>query len=279
MSFLVMFFLPCFFQGSWEPLPKAPLHEMDVHLAANPSENLILRFGTGKLYYSSPAQSIWNGRDWVRSIPGVNLPSTEEPLLTYDPVNKGILLFGGARLGKNNYSFSNTTRLWKNGKWTTLRPKTSPSPRYVSSFTTDTKRNKIVFWAGGDSDFVRGRHYANQTWEWDGKDWKGILNPIFPTIRWRGTMGFDPVSGKCLLFGGTTGPFGVSVYLNDLWSWDGKVWREIKKTKGKPWPSVRGWTQRFVFHPKLQRLLLIGGMEKDSKSGWVFHSDTWAWDG
>ena len=266
------------FQGGWEPLHGAAWIEKSVRLASNPVEKTLLRLQDSPNGYSRPDQSIWTGNKWHR-VARIPVEGRQEQVLAYDPVNQGILLFGGGRnLVLSNDKFMGDTWLWRGGKWSLLGPLTSPSPRYYNSFATDTRRKRIVCWDGGDGTMRFGRHFPDQVWEWDGKNWNLIQPKIFPKPRWQGAMTYDPVSGRVLLFGGTGGPFFGSVPLDDLWEWDGKTWTEQKPAPQQPWPLARGWGQRFVYFPKLRKCLLVGGAPSNTQKAFRF-TDTWAWDG
>ncbi len=278
MTILGIMLCATMFQGGWEPLSHAAWIEKSVRLASNPVEKNIVRLQDSPQWYSRPDQSVWTGKRWMR-VPRLPVAGRQEQVLAYDPVNQGLLLFGGGRNPSLKKAlFMGDTWLWKRGKWSLQGPLTSPSPRYYNSYATDLLRKRVVCWDGGDGTFRFGRHFPSEVWEWDGSTWILIKPKKFPKARWMGSMTFDPVSKKILLFGGTGGPFYASVPLKDLWEWDGKTWTEKKPVSQQPWPKARGYGQRFIYHPKLKKCLLVGGAELVHQQRSYF-SDTWAWDG
>jgi hypothetical protein len=81
-----------------------------------------------------------------------------------------------------------------------------------------------------------------------------------------------------LLFGGNRVLFGKtdddSVFLNDLWQWNGKRWKQIDVPDG---PSERA-EAAFAFDDARGRAVLFGGYRR-VKGNMERFGDTWEWDG
>ena len=73
----------------------------------------------------------------------------------------------------------------------------------------------------------------NDTWTWDGTNWKQETPTAVPPARSRSAMAYDPISGVTILFGGETDT-GV---VGDQWSWNGVNWTQL--TPPQPAPSAR----------------------------------------
>ena len=94
-------------------------------------------------------------------------------------------------------------------------------------------------------------------WEWDNARWRRI-EATGPAALGRYAITFDERLGHVVMFGGetNTGP------TNEAWSWDGASWRALSGL-GTP-PSVRR-DGALIYDPKLQRTLMVGGIENDNK--------------
>jgi hypothetical protein len=84
---------------------------------------------------------------------------------------------------------------------------------------------------------------------------------------------YDEVRHVMVLFGGRGGPGGVS--LDETLICDGTSWERVYSSK----PSPRGRHYgRMVFHPHVNRCILVGGMS--AYSGYTyFCQDAWSWGG
>ena len=86
------------------------------------------------------------------------------------------------------------------------------------------------------------------TWTWNGSAWRAEHPAASPPPAEGGSLVYDGVSGKLLLFGGepiatfkpsspATQPPGVPVS-DELWAWDGSTWTQLAGAKASPVPSL-----------------------------------------
>ena len=54
---------------------------------------------------------------------------------------------------------------------------------------------------------------TNDTWEWDGNDWRSFAPATAPSPRYGPALAYDAARGRVVLFGGTDGNFGLA----DTW--------------------------------------------------------------
>jgi hypothetical protein len=137
----------------------------------------------------------------------------------------------------------------------------SPSARVTGAMVYDAARGRVVLF-GGD--------FTNETWEYDGSDWRSIETPVAPPRRGRHAMAYDELHRETILFGGQTFT-GTEPVLADTWIYDGASWREAPGA-GPPARSGHAMT----YDAALERVILFGGDAAD------FHTrlfDTWEWDG
>ena len=76
-----------------------------------------------------------------------------------------------------------------------------PSLRTKYSLVYDSDRDVFVLFGGLDSTST----YFNDTWEYDGTNWKQIVAATPPAIRASAGMVYDPVRKVVVLFSGADG--------------------------------------------------------------------------
>jgi hypothetical protein len=98
---------------------------------------------------------------------------------------------------------------------------------------------------------------------------RSVLTP--PTRDGAGAT-YDAARGVVVVFGGRhVNDDGSSYYLDDTWTWDGKVWAEQHPTTK---PSARAFTV-MAYDAALRKGVLFGGRSPAGAS----LNDTWTWDG
>lgn len=119
----------------------------------------------------------------------------------------------------------------------------------------DHPRGRVVMYHGGTSTI----------YEWDGQQWQLIATPAAPPTRAHGAFAFDPVQGRCVLFGGLG-----QTPLGDCWAWDGTTWTSIPTTGG---PSPRG-RAAMAFDTAGNRMILYGGTTDTTT--WQLIGNSWS---
>jgi hypothetical protein len=72
----------------------------------------------------------------------------------------------------------------------------------------------------GGAEIDSGVTLLNDTWLWDGNQWKQVEGEA-PPARVHPAMAFDVTRGKVVMTGGSNAPGTV---LSDTWEWDGQRW-------------------------------------------------------
>jgi hypothetical protein len=120
------------------------------------------------------------------------------------------------------------------------------------------------------------KHYKNQSSSqepthelltWDGKKWNTL--PGGPPLRDDSKMVYHGVNKKSYLFGGGVG----SEAFNDFWEWDGSKWQRLIDNT----PVGRRIHTNMVYDAARNRIVLFGGMRKDSLNKSVLENDIWEW--
>jgi hypothetical protein len=182
--------------------------------------------------------------------------------MTYDPVSKRVIMFGGFGANGN----LNDTWAFDGTNWTKLKTNSAPPVRNGASMAFDRPSSKIVMFGGFDVNT-----YLQDTWIFDGatSTWTQAQLTKSPP-RATGAMLFtDPLSGNAMMFGGYNANNVVPVY-NNTWQWNGTSW---KKRNPSTVPYPRAWGTAML-DPAHHNVVLTGG------NGDTIRTDnTWTWSG
>ena len=110
--------------------------------------------------------------------------------------------------------------------WTQLNPAKSPSARDAMVMVYDPVSQKTILFGGWD-----GSKYLNDTWSFDGKNWKRIWVKQAPPARAAAGAAYDSKLKEVVLFGGYR-----DRYLDDTWLWNGatSTWTEATSADQPP---------------------------------------------
>lgn len=129
---------------------------------------------------------------------------------------------------------------WEGNNWKLISDK-GPMARTFGGVAYDSKRDKVVLY-GGRTWPTEKMVIKEDTWEWDGKNWKQYTDTSLGAInRHHLTMIYDKSNAKTILMGGVGLNQDKSEYTwpADMWSWDGRNWSQIINSNG---PSGRPCT-------------------------------------
>ncbi len=202
---------------------------------------------------------------------GPKPPGRSGHTLTYDPVRRRLILFGGQARG----FFSD---VWAfdidGGTWRALTAdEAGPSRRYGHSAVYDSGGDRLVISHG----FTNSGRF-DDTWAFDlGQNaWSNLSPPSGrPLRRCLHDAVFDPATRQMFLFGGCASGFGPCP-LDDLWSFDFATNRWTERT-GQPRPAPREH-YGMVFDTQRSQLVLFGGGGRDPLNDlWEYSPRTAAW--
>jgi hypothetical protein len=155
--------------------------------------------------------------------------------------------------------------------WRPLITENVPAPRYEMMVAYNTKQNKAILFGGTLESSPNNWTRVNETWEWDGQDWKQLNPAKSPPPRSRGGLAYDPKRDVIVLFGGWN-DLGRS--LSDTWEWDGETWNEVGKCEGCTPPPARG-CHNMYYDTVREIVIMYGGCNENQ----YFFNDAWSWDG
>ncbi len=222
--------------------------------------------GSGRLAYDSARGRLvrqgsqtweWNGPDWVARAPSVR-------------PGGGVMVYDEAR--SRTILWNHDTWAWDGVDWTLLATATRPwiPQGGTCCMAYDPVRERaLLYGAWLDGQFGI---YTHGAWEWNGADWESVGAPFPMPPRLRGSLAYDPVRQRIVMFGGDGGVPLIGLYstYDDLWEWDGMQWTEVTQPVRPPARS----SHVLATDPVRNRVVLFGGVSFPA-----FGPDTWEWDG
>ncbi|HZY79706.1 MAG TPA: kelch repeat-containing protein [Cyclobacteriaceae bacterium] len=262
----------------WHTVPGAgPLIRFAGAAAYNTkARKLVLFGGLHAIAQEEPALMNdtweWNGSSWKQM--NVKGPDARGwSAMAYDEARDRMVLFGGnTNWGKT--AFGDTWE-WDGNKWTKIEV-TGPEPRSDFAMVYDSRTKKVMLFGGQTlKDMGENQEEFGDTWTWDGKTWTRI-STSGPRARILPRMSYDSDTGITYLYGGCSNPKlandnGPLHTLDDMWSWDGKTWKQVKLSG--PTPGKR-FLHAMTYDSYRKKTILYGG-----GNGEAIYGDTWEWDG
>lgn len=255
---------------AWRKIEAYPDARKGFRLAYDPGAGKTLLFG-GQLGWGA-VNDLWayGGTRWSRlcttpACAATAPPGRSDHAMAFDDVRGRLIVYGGGAAGSMvNDLWEFTGTAWE--KKCTSAPCTMPSSRWsLSSGAFDSDRQRFVVFGGWLMTSLA------DTWEWNGSTWaeKCTGSPCRenkPSSRSRSAMTYDPIAKKTMLFGGVSDD---GLPLNDLWVWDGNVWRQLCQTAEckATAPSLASLDATLAFDSVRSRAVLFT------------FQDTWEWDG
>lgn len=260
--------------GQWSSVPTqggtgTPCAAYGAAMAYDDAVDRLVQWGgvDGGLNPCTETVSYADG-DWT-PVPALTFPSRPSgEMLTFDPADGYVLLFGAGYAGKNE------TWTFQGGIWTQIFPGVVPPGRGSGSLAYDAADGYVVLFGGYSTTY----HELNDTWSFRAGVWTNLTNLSRPAppARDSAAMGYDSGDGYLLLFGGFRSiAFDLSAW-NDTWSFHGGSWTE--RTPAGSNPGIRSGAV-LADDPSDGYVVLFGGTWGCDGwcSGWVYYNDTWTY--
>jgi cysteine-rich repeat protein len=213
---------------------------------------------------------LWGGEEgdkvmyrWVRSrdewqplgvYPGV--PQGARLPLVYDPARQRVVLVPPT---------GEFTWEWTKLGWQAISGGEKQPAAVNAAAAYDAARQQLVLLAG-----------ATTALRTDDR-WDGATPASAPAARSGAAIAYDALGGRTVLVGGGTSGAWGGLY-GDLWTWDGRRWREVEPG-GSAWPRPQA-NATLAYDPANRRLLLAGGLatEQVAESVWIYDGAGWSED-
>jgi YVTN family beta-propeller protein len=219
------------------PSPRA-----EAGLSWDGIDRYLVMFGGWDGKSSSSFQETWSfaGGHWTEQHPSTSPTSLVEPAISYDAVDKEVVLFGGANLhlgGCDVYEIETWT--YQQGDWTLLDPSTFPSSR-TSAMVWDSAESRIVLFGGGGNygSAACTSDPQGDTWTFAHNNWTRVVgagsppgsfvagvpvsNGLIPGVA---SMTYDAKDGYVLVYGG---------FSENTWEYSAGSWTFLNDTTRQP---------------------------------------------
>ncbi|MCK5683964.1 hypothetical protein KAJ27_07580 [bacterium] len=194
--------------------------------------------------------------------------------MAYDSIRGRTVVFGGATKSDGNLG---DTWEWDGNVWTEITPVDmlgdgNPTARQDCRMEFEIDRNVCILFGGNNG--------SNETWAWDGSEWRELAPATVPPGRQNHSLVFDPTRQVLVLFGGSNGPNA------NVWelSWTdaawGCIWTKVKDEDlaGETTPLPRE-EFGYAWDPQRSMMVICGGKNQNAPIGCFQTTDTWGWDG
>jgi len=199
----------------------------------------------------------WDGSTWTRRSPPVSPSVRSGAAMAFDPARQRLVMFGGwVPSGLD----TNDTWEWDGTTWALDGSPNRPPARGAHRMVYDPARRVLVMF-GGWSTPAGGT--VGDTWERTPSGWRAVAGSG-PGNRCDPGFAFDPVRGRCVLFGGLTAFSGnTPIVVGDTWEHGGNGWNLRSPTAP---PNARAYAE-MVFDAARSRLVLHGGVDASGTRG------------
>src|SRR5689334_8423326 len=152
---------------------------------------------------------------WTQLLPETSPRARSYLAMTYDPVSKKIIMFGGFE----GNGYLNDTWAFDGNAWTHLRTQVAPPARAAAQMAYDVVSQRVVLFGG-----FNGHNYLGDTWLFDGatSHWTRARPAHSPKAVTSPMLFTDP-NGHVDVYGGYDGHF----YQYSMWQWMGTDWHQL----------------------------------------------------
>jgi hypothetical protein len=229
----------------------------------------LVLFGGYSIRSGAPLNDTWvfHGGAWTNETSAVSPSPRYSVGFAADPMNAGVLLYGGFQNVTPDPA-SNQTWIWNASGWHDLPGPPGLPPIWGGAIAYDSVDQQEV--AFGGSNVVGGVVVlSNQTWTYANGAWTNRTT-AGPGPRTGASMADYPTLGGVALFGGTNGSALATTY-NDTWVFHNNAWSLVL---GGVAPDSRAFAG-FAWDTATGDAVLDGGLGPHGVDGSEFHLDTW----
>ena len=195
--------------GAWTQLapPVSPPPREFASMTYDTADGYVLLFGGGGQGTNVTLSDTWRYKAgaWEQLSPATSPPSRFGAAMAYDPVDRYVVLFGGA-----NSSVYGDSWTFNGATWTRLSPPVGPASRWGTGLAYDAEEGGLVLFGGFDRLGAFG-----DTWLFKAGLWGPLAPMTSPSARGALAMTTDSADGYVLLVGGYL--TSTNSYVGDPW--------------------------------------------------------------
>ncbi|HEY5924927.1 MAG TPA: hypothetical protein VIV11_24770 [Kofleriaceae bacterium] len=199
----------------------------------------------------------WDGDVWQRPTLDVSPSLRAGPAMAYDAARQQIVLFSGTNGAPDTWIYD--------GRWRLRTSPNIPPQRAFGRMAYDEARKQTVLFGGRDTSGMSGVD-LNDTWIWDGQDWREVTTMPSPPKLLFPAFAYDPARGVSVLFGGTVG----ATRSRSIWEFDGTTWTDRTPASGGPTAREK---VVMAYDPVGGGMIVVGGPTV------ALAREVWRWDG
>jgi len=200
--------------------------------------------------------------------------------MAFDRQDGVAVLFGGESLfdGGTRLSYdSDETWTWTGSRWIQRFPANHPQSRAAHAMVWDSNHSRVVLFGGRRAATVPDGLVSllNDTWIWDGGNWRQISTPNAPEPRQLFAMTYDSARDRVVLFGGSrfTSDGKAFEAVFDTWEFDGTTWTKIEVAT----PPVANFPL-LAYDAKRNQVVLVGSDTSVAPQMYFYDPAARAWN-
>ena len=257
-------------EGGWIQLApiSSPPPRSGAAMAYDATTKTIVLFGGESNGVGQNDTWIWDGVTWTNVSPTTS-PSPrrwDTQGMAYHAATGNVVLFSGIdQSGTAQGGTFGDTWIWNgtNRTWTQVFPAVSPTARRAPLALDGATGNVVLFGGQGGANY--SGPLLNDTWSWNGTNWRQHSPANFPTARNLASMAYDGQLKRLVLFGGAGS---TCAAFSDAWTWDGTNWTQLSLSSGPPGRYAFGMS----YDNREQAVVVFGGLDNCDST---FLGDTW----
>jgi len=155
--------------------------------------------------------------------------------------------------------------------WRQIEIRSGPPAVTAAAVAYNSNSHKAILFGGINSILVDNSwklSSRDETWEWNGENWKRLSPVNIPPGREKHVMAYDEARDRIVLFGGSAD----NLLFNDTWEWDGTDWQLMNPQHTPPARCCHA----MAYDSARKRVVLYGGWDSQHNS---FFNDVWLWNG
>ena len=204
--------------GQWSQLSPttSPSPRQYAAMTYDSTDGYVVLFGGDDPISNTYDQDTWifEAGQWTQLTPSASPSARGAAGLADDPADGGVVLFGGSSDFQVVAGLSDTW-IFAAGQWSELSPPSAPVDRDDFSFSYDAATKSDVLFGGWSPS--EGSQ-VDDTWQFSAGIWTQVSSSASPVTRAGAAVAYDASVGGVLLFGGSTGGFGITpIYQSDTW--------------------------------------------------------------